>query len=56
MFFRASLKSQGSGLGLYIVRNSVEKMGGSVRLKSQVGVGTEFIVDLPNEPVEDVKR
>lgn len=56
MFFRASLKSQGSGLGLYIVRNSVEKMGGSVRLKSQVGVGTEFIVDLPNEPVEDVDQ
>jgi PAS domain S-box-containing protein len=55
MFFRASLKSQGSGLGLYIVRNSVEKLGGSVRLKSQVGVGSEFIVDLPNEPIDDVQ-
>ncbi|MEM0996993.1 MAG: ATP-binding protein [Bacteroidota bacterium] len=56
MFFRASLKSKGSGLGLYIVRNSVEKMGGMVRLKSQVGVGTEFIVEIPNAPVveEDV--
>lgn len=53
MFFRASLKSHGSGLGLYIVRNSVEKMGGSVRLKSQLGVGSEFIVELPNEPVDD---
>ncbi|HHG84777.1 MAG TPA: HAMP domain-containing protein [Bacteroidetes bacterium] len=52
MFYRASLKSQGSGLGLYIVKNSIEKMGGTVRLKSQIGIGTEFIVDLPNIPLE----
>lgn len=53
MFFRASLKSHGSGLGLYIVKNSIEKMHGNVRLKSQVGVGTEFIVELPNDPPEE---
>ena len=47
MFFRASNKSQGSGLGLYIVKNSIEKLGGTVTLKSEVGVGTEFLVELP---------
>ena len=47
MFFRASKKSKGSGLGLYIVKNSVEKMGGTVVLKSEEGVGTEFIVRMP---------
>lgn len=47
MFFRASNKSQGSGLGLYIVKNSVEKMGGSIKVQSEVGRGTEFILRLP---------
>ncbi len=47
MFYRASNKSQGSGLGLYIVKTSIEKMGGSVTLHSEVGVGTEFVVELP---------
>jgi PAS domain S-box-containing protein len=47
MFYRASLKSKGSGLGLYIVKTSIEKMGGTVTLSSEVGVGTEFVVELP---------
>jgi PAS domain S-box-containing protein len=47
MFFRASLKSKGSGLGLYIVKNSIEKLGGSIALSSEVGKGTEFVVELP---------
>jgi PAS domain S-box-containing protein len=47
MFFRASNKSKGSGLGLYIVKNSLEKMGASIKLQSEVGRGTEFIVRLP---------
>ncbi len=47
MFFRASTKSQGSGLGLYIVKNSIEKVGGTIQLKSEVGLGSEFIVELP---------
>ena len=47
MFFRASNKSKGSGLGLYIVKNSIEKIGGSVELHSKVGSGTEFIINIP---------
>jgi PAS domain S-box-containing protein len=47
MFYRASNKSKGSGLGLYIVKTSIEKMGGSVTLTSELGVGTEFVVELP---------
>jgi two-component system, sensor histidine kinase RpfC len=37
----------GSGLGLSIVKQLAELMGGGVRLESQLGVGTEFIVELP---------
>lgn len=37
----------GSGLGLYIVRNIIEKHGGSIDIISTLGKGTTFIVRLP---------
>jgi signal transduction histidine kinase len=48
MFYRVSNKSAGSGLGLYIVRETVEKLRGAIQLKSEVGKGTEFSIRLPN--------
>jgi signal transduction histidine kinase len=47
MFFRVSETSIGSGLGLYIVRESAEKLKGSVKVISERGIGSEFIVNLP---------
>lgn len=44
-------KFQGSGLGLSITRQLCEMMGGSISVKSQLGAGATFIVDLPL-PVE----
>jgi signal transduction histidine kinase len=49
MFFRAHEKSEGSGLGLYIVNEAVKKLGGSISVASQVNVGTTFAIRLPNE-------
>jgi PAS domain S-box-containing protein len=48
MFFRASSKSTGSGLGLYIVREAIHKLGGTIAVESRPGEGTEFILFLPN--------
>ncbi|MFZ6012412.1 MAG: sensor histidine kinase, partial [Bacteroidota bacterium] len=50
MFYRASEDSQGSGLGLYILRESVLKLGGTVEVKSHIGDGTTFTVNLPVNP------
>jgi signal transduction histidine kinase len=46
MFYRASEKSKGSGLGLYIVKETVEKMNGRISVESQLGSGTKFTVQL----------
>ena len=37
----------GRGLGLAIVREKVERLGGAVRLQSRAGAGTTFVVTLP---------
>jgi len=47
MFYRASEKSSGSGLGLYIVKEMVNKLNGNIELISDLGKGSEFIVNLP---------
>jgi signal transduction histidine kinase len=48
MFVRASESSEGSGLGLYIVKNVIEKLKGEVKLESELDVGTKFTVTIPN--------
>ncbi|HEY3451412.1 MAG TPA: ATP-binding protein [Myxococcales bacterium] len=37
----------GLGLGLYIVRRVLEALGGSIRVLSQQGLGSTFVVELP---------
>jgi len=49
MFYRASTQSDGSGLGLYIVKNAVEKLGGQIDVFSRPLQGTEFRIILPNQ-------
>ncbi len=47
MFYRGNLSSEGSGLGLFIVKSSVEKLGGKLKIKSKVNEGTEIKITLP---------
>jgi PAS domain S-box-containing protein len=48
MFYRATEQSDGSGIGLYIVKNAVEKLGGQINVASKPGQGTRFNILLPN--------
>jgi signal transduction histidine kinase len=47
-FYRGNTKSDGSGFGLYIVKETVEKLEGSINVKSEVNIGTSFHVVIPN--------
>jgi signal transduction histidine kinase len=48
MFFRGSERSKGSGLGLYIVKETVEKLGGTITVQSKISKGSTFEVVLPS--------
>ncbi len=50
MFYRVSDQSKGSGLGLYIVKETVDVLQGSISLESELGKGTTFVIRLPNNP------
>jgi signal transduction histidine kinase len=47
MFYRATHNSGGSGLGLYILKRSVDRLEGAVELQSREGVGSTFRVKIP---------
>ncbi|MBA4053911.1 MAG: hypothetical protein C0490_04290, partial [Marivirga sp.] len=49
LFFRATEQSQGSGLGLFIVKDTIERLKGSIVVKSSIGVGTLFQIRIPNQ-------
>lgn len=40
----------GLGLGLYIVKSIADALGGSVKLDSELGKGSTFIIELPLQP------
>jgi len=48
MFFRISGKKNGSGIGLYIVKDTVKILGGSIQVHSEEGKGTAFDITLKN--------
>ena len=47
MFYRATENSSGSGLGLFITKEIVEKLGGTIEMESTPKVGTTVYVKLP---------
>ncbi len=49
MFYKATDRSTGAGLGLYIVQNSLQKINGAVSLQSDEINGTIFTILLPNK-------
>lgn len=49
MFFRGTTERDGSGLGLYIVNEAVQKVGGTIKVSSVLGRGTSITLEIPNK-------
>ena len=50
-----SRKYEGTGLGLAIAKKTIELLGGTITAKSQLGIGSTFIITLPVEAQHDSK-
>jgi PAS domain S-box-containing protein len=48
MFYRATSGNEGDGLGLYIVKETILKLEGTIETNSEIGVGTSFLIHLTN--------
>ena len=48
MFYRANVNSPGSGLGLFIFKETINKLKGFASVESELGVGTKFFIRIPN--------
>jgi signal transduction histidine kinase len=48
MFFRATEKREGDGLGLYIVKEMLERLHATVSITSTLGEATDFTLTIPN--------
>jgi signal transduction histidine kinase/ligand-binding sensor domain-containing protein len=47
MYYRGSERSKGSGLGLFITKETVSKLKGTISMQSEYSVGTTFEIRLP---------
>ena len=55
-FFTTKSVGKGTGLGLSICYSIMQRLGGSISVKSQVGQGTEFTLTVPYQPPAEVQE
>ncbi|HAP00286.1 MAG TPA: hypothetical protein DCQ93_00020 [Bacteroidetes bacterium] len=48
MFFRATTQGSGSGLGLYILKETLAKVNGKISLETTPNIGSTFTIEIPN--------
>ena len=48
MFYRASEEKAGAGIGLYISKQAVDKLNGTIQISSNKKVGTKVVLEIPN--------
>jgi signal transduction histidine kinase len=51
-FFSDKPPGEGTGLGLFVTREIVEKLGGTIDVQSRVGVGTTITLNIPTQKIK----
>ena len=46
MFYKAHDRAHGTGLGLYIVKETLQRLNGDIKVECEYGIGTTFTVTL----------
>ena len=54
LFFRATNHSQGTGIGLFIVKDTIQKLKGTIDVESTLNEGTTFLIQIPNQIYQPV--
>lgn len=49
-----SRQAEGTGIGLHLVKKFVEALGGSISVNSKVGIGSAFLILLPDEKTVEI--
>lgn len=50
-FFSTKSPGKGTGLGLFVTREIIEKLNGTIAVSSRVGKGSRFTVQIPDQPL-----
>lgn len=56
LFYRANSNVKGTGLGLHIVKEMVNKLLGDISVESELGKGTIFAINIPNQKIHFLKK
>ncbi|MEB8345390.1 ATP-binding protein [Flavobacteriaceae bacterium KMM 6898] len=48
MFYRATKLSTGSGMGMYIVKETLDRLHGTIEIESELNKGSKFSISIPN--------
>jgi signal transduction histidine kinase len=54
IFFRSSDFKNGLGIGLYIVKEALNRIKGKIEVSSEPGKGTQFKLIIPNQPAPNL--
>jgi PAS domain S-box-containing protein len=55
LFFRATDQSQGTGMGLFIVKDTIEKLKGDIEVHSKESQGSVFRIRIPNQLYQPIE-
>jgi signal transduction histidine kinase len=56
MFYRATERSDGAGLGLYIVKETLDRLHARVEVTSRINEGTDITLTIPNAFLNENSR